>query len=193
MRVAMLAAMALLLFGAGTGRAAEDPPERTSRLTISGGSTVRSWSCSTGNVRGAVRTISGGATSIAELPTGTYQVALAIPVSSIDCRNGTMNGHLRRALRAERNPEIRFELERYTVNAAGQVSAQGNVSVAGRTTPITLQATVAPAPDGVRAAGRVQLRMTELGVEPPTLMLGTLKVHDPITIEFDVYLPQTIS
>lgn len=193
MRVGTMAALALLTLGAGTAMAAGDPPERTSRLTISGGSTVRSWSCSTGNVRGVVRTISGGATSIAQLPAGTYQVALTIPVSSIDCRNGTMNGHLRRALRAERNPEIRFELERYTVNGAGQVSAEGNVTVAGRTTPIRLDAAVTPAPEGVRAAGRVQLRMTELGVEPPTLMLGTLKVHDPITIVFDVYLPNTIS
>ena len=190
MRGWSMAVLALLTFGAGAAMAAGDPPERGSRLTISGGSTLRSWSCSTSSVRGAVQTVSGAGTSIAALPAGTYDVALTIPVSSIDCRNGTMNGHLRRALRGERNPEIRFELSRYTVDEAGQVSADGNVTVAGRTTPIRLEAAVGPAPEGVRAAGRVQLRMSELGVEPPTLMLGTLKVHDPITIEFDVYLAQ---
>lgn len=190
MRAWSMAAIALMTFGVGSAMAAEDPPARSSRLTISGGSTLRSWSCSTDSVRGAVRAVSGAGTSIAALPAGTYDVVVTIPVSSIDCRNGTMNGHLRRALREERNPEIRFELDRYTVDAAGPVSAEGDVTVAGRTTPIRLAAVVAPAPEGVRASGSVQLRMSALGVEPPSLMLGTLKVHDPITIEFDVYLAQ---
>ena len=192
MRALTMAALALLSFGAVSGMAAEGPPSRASRLTISGGSTVRAWSCSTATIRGGVRTVAGSSgTAIADLPAGTHQVVLTIPVSSIDCRNGTMNGHLRRALREERNPEIRFEMSRYTVSAAGQVSAEGSVTVAGRTTPIRVNATVEPAPEGARATGQVQLRMTQLGVEPPTLMMGTLKVHDPITIEFDVYLAQS--
>ncbi|HUF13947.1 MAG TPA: YceI family protein [Longimicrobiales bacterium] len=187
MRARTMAALALLAFGAGAEVLAQDPPGTASRLTINGGSTLRSWSCSTANVQGRV---SGQGSSIAELAAGTHQVALTIPVASIDCRNGTMNGHLRRALRAQRQPEIRFELDSYEVDAAGQVQAEGQLSVGGRTTPVRLSATVVPAPAGLRASGRVALRMTELGVEPPSLMLGTLKVHDRITIEFDVYLAQ---
>lgn len=187
MRGHTMAALALLTFGGWANLIAQDPPGTTSRLTINGGSTLRSWSCSTANVRG---TVSGQGSSIAELAAGTHEVVITIPVASIDCRNGTMNGHLRRALRAQRQPEIRFELDRYEVDAAGQVRGEGRVSVAGRTTPVQLSATVVPAPAAVRASGRVALRMTELGVEPPTLMLGTLKVHDRITIEFDVYLAQ---
>ncbi len=32
------------------------------------------------------------------------------------------------------------------------------------------------------------LRMTEYGVKPPSLMLGTLKVADAVTVHFDVVL-----
>jgi hypothetical protein len=30
--------------------------------------------------------------------------------------------------------------------------------------------------------------MTDFGVRPPTLMMGTMKVHDPVTVHFDVLL-----
>ena len=188
MRVKTIAGAALLTLLAGGGVLAADPPSTASRLTIRGGSTLRDWSCATSTVRGAVRTVEGVGTSVAELPAGRHEVALTIPVASIDCRNGTMNGHLRRALRAERQPEIRFELSRYEVDAEGLVQAAGSLTVGGRTTPIQLTGAVAPAPAGVRVSGRVTLRMTQLGIEPPSLMLGTLEVDDPVTIEFDVYL-----
>lgn len=190
MRARTLAALALLTFGGGAGLLGQDPPGTSSRLTISGGSTLRSWSCSTAAVRGLVITEAGAGRSIASLPVGTHRVAITIPVSSVDCRNGTMNGHLRRALGADRQPDIRFELDDYVVDGSDWVRAEGNLSVAGRTTPVRVEALVLPAPQGVRATGRVELRMTELGVEPPSLMLGTLKVHDRITIQFDVYLAQ---
>lgn len=190
MKAISLAATALLSLGAAAGVLAQDPSGTTNLLTIAGESTLRSWSCSTTSVRGSVATAPGEGVSIAGLPAGTHEAEITIPISSIDCRNGTMNGHLRRALRAGRQPEIRFEIDRYVADGTDRVRAEGNLSVAGRITPIQLEASLVPAPEGVRVSGSVELRMTRLGVDPPSLMLGTLKVHDPIRIEFDVYLAQ---
>ena len=36
--------------------------------------------------------------------------------------------------------------------------------------------------------GSKQLKMTDFGVRPPTLMMGTMKVHDPVKVSFDVLL-----
>ena len=30
--------------------------------------------------------------------------------------------------------------------------------------------------------------MTDYGVKPPSLMMGTMKVHDPVKLNFDVIL-----
>jgi hypothetical protein len=32
--------------------------------------------------------------------------------------------------------------------------------------------------------------MTEYGVKPPSLMLGTMKVGDPVTVSFDLVLSE---
>lgn len=164
----------------------------TSRLAVHGGSTLRSWTCATEDIRASVRSLSDEGVEVAGLPGGDHRVTVGIPVGSLDCRNGTMNRHMRRALGAERQPVIRFEMTHYRVTGPGRVTALGDLTVNGTPSPITLEVEVAPTATGIRATGSVRLDMTELGVEPPSLMLGTLKVHDPVTIEFDVYLAHDI-
>jgi hypothetical protein len=42
----------------------------------------------------------------------------------------------------------------------------------------------------IRFKGSKQFKMTEYGVKPPTLMLGTMKVGDPVTVSFDLALSE---
>jgi polyisoprenoid-binding protein YceI len=159
----------------------------TGRITISGGSTVRSWSCDVTQFEATVR--SQG--SVEAMPSGRERASFQIPVSDIDCRNRTMNGHLREALRGEDHPNIAFELVSYTVVDGATLRARGTLTVGGRATPIEIDATYNPADGALRVQGQKVLRMTALGVEPPTLMMGTLKVHDPVTIVFDLVIRQS--
>lgn len=189
MRKALVLATALLLATAPAlaQQYAMAGGAATGRITISGGSTLRSWSCDVTRFDAEVRT-----TAQSEpLPSGGEQASFSIPVAGIDCRNGTMNGHLREALHGERHPNIRFELTRYTLGAGNTLRAQGSLTIAGRTTPVEVEAIYEPGTGTLRVAGEKTLRMTELGVEPPRLMLGTLKVHDPVTIAFDLVIRQS--
>ena len=73
--------------------------------------------------------------------------------------------------------------------AEGTARVAGTLTIAGTERPLTLVAAVAEeANGGVRVRGSTRLRMTEFGVRPPTLMLGTVRVHDPVTVHFDVVL-----
>ena len=189
MRTPLILATALLL--AATPATAQQYAmaggAATGRITVSGGSTLRSWSCDVTRFDAEVRS----PTASEPLPSGSEQASFSIPVAGIDCRNGTMNGHLREALRGERHPNIRFDLTRYTLVAGNTLRAQGNLTIGGRTTPVEVDATYEAGTGTLRVAGQKTLRMTELGVEPPTLMFGTLKVHDPITIAFDLVIRQS--
>ena len=49
---------------------------------------------------------------------------------------------------------------------------------------------VAAGVGGVRVTGKYKLKMTDWGVKPPKLMLGTLKVNEMVTIGFDLLLTQ---
>jgi polyisoprenoid-binding protein YceI len=66
---------------------------------------------------------------------------------------------------------------------------RGELTMAGVTKPVDMVARASSTPEGkLRVQGRYLLRMTDWGVRPPTLMLGTLKVGDAVVIRFDLAL-----
>ena len=74
---------------------------------MSGTSTVRSYRCESTQVTGSAQADGTELTQVAQ-----SSGEITIPVSSLDCRNGTMNGHMRNALKAAQNPTIRFRATR---------------------------------------------------------------------------------
>jgi polyisoprenoid-binding protein YceI len=185
----VLAAAAITLIAAGT------PGEQLalkaeSRLWFDGGSTVRDWSCRATQLDA---TIEADAAAPAEVLAGrkaVRSVRLTIPTAQLDCDNRTMNGHMRKALNAEQHTTITFALESYDVVKQTSVSGtlQGTLTINGQTRPVTLPVAFAPADGALRVTGTYPLTMTEWGVEPPKLMLGTLKVKPLVTVQFDLLL-----
>jgi polyisoprenoid-binding protein YceI len=115
--------------------------------------------------------------------------SLSIPVSQIDCKNGKMNDHMREALKAEKNPTITWKLSSYRVDGTAVVM-NGTLTIAGKENPIELRGTGASTNGTITLKGSKVLKMTEFGVKPPSLMFGTMKVADPVTVSFDLVLNQ---
>lgn len=163
-----------------------------SRLWLEGGSTVRGYKCAATELVGEVRTPSDQPLPpLGELAAVVAQAGITVPVAKLDCDNGTMNGHMHKALNAKEHETIAYRLDNFEVaatdEAAGQVELKGRLTIAGEERPIVFPAEIALSPDGtIRLQGQVELDMTEFGVKPPRLMLGTLKVHDNVTVHFDV-------
>src|SRR5688500_18863916 len=68
---------------------------KESKLWIEGTSTMKSFSCAATKIDVAVLAEPGAA------PSDLVQSAsLVMPVAQLDCKNGTMNGHMRKALKA---------------------------------------------------------------------------------------------
>lgn len=185
MRKSMLVAVAMVtLTAAGT-------EAQQGKLTISGTSTVRSWTCTTQEFETTVRPATNldGVLRGEKVVTG---VGLRFPIARIGCGNGTMEGHLRKALKAEQHPTVSYELSTYELAlAAGGVSVQtmGQLTIAGTARPIEMTLTVSRGEAGqLRVQGETALAMTSFGVQPPRLMLGTLKVGDTVKVSFDVPL-----
>ena len=68
---------------------------------------------------------------------------ITIPVASLDCRNGTMNGHMRNALKAAQNPTIRFRATSVAVTLEGAVRMTGPLTIAGQSREVTINGTAA--------------------------------------------------
>ena len=190
----LLATLLALAPAAVAWRPAGDPlavaPQ--SRLWIDGKSTVRKFSCKapvfTADVDaapGAVAAVLGGAKAV-------RAVTVTVPAEKMDCGNGTMNEHMLKALKANEARTIVFTLTGYDVakgDAGVQGTLNGTLTLGGQTRPVSIAAQAADAAGGLlRVSGSYTLKMTEFGLKPPSLMMGTMKVDESITVNFDLYL-----
>jgi len=159
-----------------------------SRVWVDGTSTARAWHCESNR---AVGTAAAGTTELAQLA-NVGSASVTVPVSTLDCRNATMNGHMRTALKADQAPEIRFRASSVRVTPtsadAGTAVMQGTLSIAGEDRPVTINGTVARENGQIRVRGSERIVMTEWNVRPPSLMMGTMKVRPAATVGFDVVL-----
>jgi polyisoprenoid-binding protein YceI len=118
---------------------------------------------------------------------------LAIPVRSLKSGKAGLDKNMRRALKSEQHAEIVFTLDALDLTAppvAGAllVKATGRLNVAGKDKAIDLEAQVIPHGEKVRVWGREDLLMTDFGIKPPAMLLGTLKTDDRVVVHFDLVL-----
>ena len=187
-----LALGALVTVMAASTRAPLDvQPE--SRLWISGTSTVRSVQCQASSFDAKVE--SAGSDAIASILAGEKAVStveVTVPAEKLDCRNGTMNEHMRKALKAKENPTIVFRASSYDLAKSDDgmaVTLNGTLTLGGVQKPIAIKANAKRNAEGALiVSGTREIRMTEFELKPPTLMLGTMKVDEKITVGFDVVL-----
>jgi polyisoprenoid-binding protein YceI len=164
-----------------------------SRLWVDGSSTVRSWSCAATEIDATIEATTPDAVkAVIDGDKAVRAVDVKIPVAKMDCKNGTMNEHMRKALKAKENPVIAFKVTSYDVakGASGVTGTlNGQLTLTGTTKPIAVKAVGAAGPDGtLHVTGTHEFAMTEFGVKPPTLMLGTMKVGDKVKVSFDLYV-----
>lgn len=164
-----------------------------SRLWVEGTSTVRSFSCKASTFDAvvsttqdaAVRAVLGGEKAV-------DAVTVTVPAAKLDCGNGTMNSHMLKALKATEHPQITFRMESYDLVTAGAGMAgtlQGELTLGGVARPIVVEAVAADGGDGtLLVTGKHVVKMTEFGLKPPSLMLGTMKVGNDVTVGFELRL-----
>jgi polyisoprenoid-binding protein YceI len=62
----------------------------------------------------------------------------------------------------------------------------GNLTIAGETRPIEMNVDLQPISGaGERATGKVDIKMKEYGIKPPSLLFGSLKVANEVTVNFN--------
>jgi polyisoprenoid-binding protein YceI len=162
-----------------------------SRLWVDGTSTVRSFTCKAAEVDA---TVDGAPNAVAQVTAGEKGVSavrVRVETSKLDCGNGTMNDHMRKALKADANPVIDFQLSDYEVNRGADGvtgTLNGTLSLGGVTKTIAIPATGKGEGGALRVTGSYPLKMTEFGLKPPTVMFGRIKVGETVKVNYDLLL-----
>jgi polyisoprenoid-binding protein YceI len=120
-------------------------------------------------------------------------VVVKIPVKSIKSTKGNMmDNKTYDAFNADKNPTITFKLISIKISGTGKdyiLDATGTLIMAGASKNIgmTLKASLLPNGD-IQLTGNKKLNMKDFGMEPPTAMLGTIKVGEEVTVAFDLII-----
>ena len=189
---ALLAAGLALSTGAWTLSTEQLALQPQSKLWVEGTSTVRSFSCQAGEVRATVE--ANGTNAIARLMTGekaVESVSVVVASEKLDCGNGTMNEHMRKALKTPEAPTIAFHVTSYELaKEANGVSGTltGTLALGGVTKAITVPATGVMTEGALHVTGSYPLAMSDYQLKAPSLMFGRIKVRDQVTVKFDLLL-----
>ena len=164
-----------------------------SRIWVEGTSTMKSFSCKAPEFTITVKAEGAGAVpAVLAGQKAVRSVELIVPSAKIDCANGTMNEHMRKAIKVEENATIKFVLNGYDVaaNAKGAEGVvRGTLSLGGADRPIDVTAIATDAGNGaMRVAGSYELALSAFNLKAPSLMFGSIKVADKVQVKFDLVL-----
>lgn len=113
------------------------------------------------------------------------KLALVIAVEGLKSNEGkSMDKNMHKALESDKFKEISFNMTGYSV-AGDVVTAKGSLSIHGVAKDVELKGTLSAKGDAINVKGSFDSMMNDWGVKPPVMMMGTVRVADKISIEYD--------
>ncbi|MCB0493622.1 MAG: YceI family protein [Cyclobacteriaceae bacterium] len=157
---------------------------KSEKITVAGSSSLHDWVSEVTTVEwsGSLKLVDGQLTDVAS-------VRVKIPVTSIKSDNGRiMDGKTYDAFNSEKYPTITYQMSEATLSG-DVIKATGTLTMAGASKVISLdvKASVISAGD-VQLTGSYTLNMRDYKMTPPTAVMGTIKVGEEVTINFDLTL-----
>jgi polyisoprenoid-binding protein YceI len=173
-----------------------------SELSFEGTSTLHGFTCKTTKLQATVQ-VDGAysETRLSQLHRPLKTVEVVIPVKSLTCGNKGLEENMRKTLKADAYPDIRYELTTYEIPSTSvtdnglTLKAVGKVTVAGKQNTIEMLIKAERLADGsAKATATQSLQMTDFGIKPPVFMLGTLRTGNKIVVSFKLLAsPRTLA
>lgn len=117
---------------------------------------------------------------------------LVIPVGTMVSGKDGLDKNMYKTMRTKEFPNIRFLMSSAQFGTARgdtlPVTANGTLTITDQQRTVAVKGHIVRAETGVWLEGTHPMKMSEFGVKPPKLMMGTIKVHDPIVVRFRLLL-----
>ena len=190
----------LILAGYGFGFAQtsfEARPE--SKVWIEGSSTVHDFDCKSDSIEGRAELPRVSTTEDTVSGSTEYDIEIRFPVKEFDCGRSRMNRDFYEALKADDFSDITFKFhgaERLDDVSEGEdyqlYEVTGELSISGEIREISVQIKGKTSTENstIRIFGSHQISMKDFGIDPPTAMMGMVKVHEELEVHFDLYVDQ---
>lgn len=164
---------------------------RQSTLSIAGSSNVNQFECFSLTYAGADRL----SEYLAEdARTTTLNGTIKLQAAGFDCRNSIMTQDLKKTIMADEHPEIkvRFLSLQRSLRAGKQV-AKGvvEITLVGVSRQYQIETVFTDNGRGhARLQGSWEFSFTDFNLDPPTKMMGAIRVKDCLTVNFKLELQE---
>ncbi len=150
--------------------------------TVKGTSTLHDWE---------MNSKEGKTEAVIELGSIPKILALkfTLPAESLKSHHSAMDKNAYKTLKTEKYAYLTFVITSSKMTAVDSstfnMNGLGQLEIAGVKKEIELNAVCKVGPDkSLMCTGSKQIKMSDYGLEPPSMMLGTVKTGNEITIDF---------
>ncbi len=160
-------------------------------LTVSGTSTIKAFTCKTSQLDATVIVDKGYTRDLTKIARPIVSVRVEIPAKSLECGNKTMNNHMYKALKTDKNPTIVYTMSGYDLfngtMSGFSAKTTGTLTIAGKEKTVVMDVKAERVEETkATAKGEQSILLTDFGIKPPSLMLGTMRVGNEIKIKFNL-------
>lgn len=156
--------------------------EAPGSLTVKGDSTLHEWEATTSSIEGGL-TLENDALSALQV---------SIPVKTLKSGKDGLDDKMYDAMKTGKFPKVEFALTKSEVPEKAPEGMEGDVrlltgklTILDTTKTITVPVTLETRENGqIILSGSRNLDMTDFDVKPPKAMLGMVKAHPGVTVEF---------
>ncbi|PRY49183.1 polyisoprenoid-binding protein YceI [Arcticibacter pallidicorallinus] len=154
-----------------------------SEIKVDGTSNIHDWNMKTTTMSGDAQVALAGK-NLTDVKTLNFSTA----VKNLKGKEDLLNSRAHKAMKADKFPTIAFKLNSATVSG-DIVKGSGSLTIAGVTKEIAVQGKAVENADGsLSINGSRKIKMSEYGIQPPSFMLGALKVADEINVTYTLKL-----
>jgi hypothetical protein len=119
------------------------------------------------------------------------EIEMRIETENLKSDGRTLDEHMHEAMKIKQYTSLIMKLNTFSFEGknkegAEMVTSRGSFTLAGVTQTIEIKALLRLEGSQVRIQGHKEMLMSDYGIAPPTMMLGTLKTKDAIDVNFDV-------
>jgi polyisoprenoid-binding protein YceI len=120
-----------------------------------------------------------------------HSFSFAVDVKSLKSEHESMDNRTYKTIKADKFPTVTYKLSSAVVMLVQKnkytIKATGDLTIAGSTQTVVLNVnTVVNADNTITCTGTQSIKLTDYKMDPPSFMLGAMKVKNDLTIQYNL-------
>jgi polyisoprenoid-binding protein YceI len=120
-----------------------------------------------------------------------HTFSFSVEAKSLKSEHESMDSRTYKTISADKFPRITYKLNSAVVTLVQKnkylIKATGDLTISGATQTVVLNVTaIVNADNTITCTGSQKIQLTDYKIEPPTFMLGAMKVKNDLTVQFNL-------